>query len=93
MNFEPDLELMEEIRDATNDAIDLSYHANLKDAVNWGDLGVTDVEYCYSLVCGEAHYIITISEASPEAYKFKTFIADELGRRFPDVSLYVETEW
>ena len=93
MNFEPDLELMEEIRDATNAAVDLSYHANLKDAVNWGDLGVIDVEYCYSLVSGEAHYIVTISEASPEAYKFKNFIAEELGRRFPEISLYVETEW
>lgn len=61
-------------------------------AVNWGDLGVADVEYRLSMLRPtEPWCVVTIEEASPDC-KLGRWITDQLDEtRFPNT--YVECEW
>jgi hypothetical protein len=64
------------------------------DAVNWSDLSCLSVERVET-ICGQTidvEWRVIVSEASPDAYKFRTAVADELATRcFPAVA--VVTEW
>ena len=61
-------------------------------AVNWGDLGVSDVEYRMSMLGSFGPYcVVVIDEASPEC-KLSNWIMEHLDReRFKHV--YVECKW
>jgi hypothetical protein len=62
-------------------------------AVNWGDLGVSDVEYRMSLMRPDDGPIcvVVIEEASPDC-KLAKWLSDRLDRdRFPNT--YIECEW
>jgi hypothetical protein len=80
---------------AETDAILAGLDRNtIHDAVNWGDLGCTAVEKVETFA-GNSNTIewrVLIEEASPDAHKFRTLVAEELARRgYPFVS--VVTEW
>lgn len=62
-------------------------------AVNWGDLGVVDIEYRMSILHPEdgPHAFVLIEEASPDSSLAK-WLNDRLDPvRFP--SVHVECEW
>ena len=52
----------------------------IDDAVNWGDLRVTDVQVCLG-VDGVPVYRVEIEEVDPHAIKFHDFIASKLRSR------------
>jgi hypothetical protein len=64
------------------------------DAVNWGDLNCISVERVET-ICGDAvdvEWRVIVSEASPDAYKFREAVSSALAKRgFPQVA--VVTEW
>jgi hypothetical protein len=66
----------------------------VEDAVNWADLGCICAERVET-ICGEAvdvEWRVIVSEASPDAYKFREAVSEALARRgFP--SVVVVTEW
>lgn len=67
-------------------------HASLG-AVNWGDLGVSDVQYRLSMLRPDEgpHCVVTIEEASPDC-KLHGWLFDRLDKeRYP--SVYFECEW
>lgn len=61
-------------------------------AVNWGDLGVADIEYRMSVLTpGTPYCVVIIEEASPDC-KLPSWIDERLDKtRFNNV--YVECEW
>ena len=61
-------------------------------AVNWGDLGVVDVEYRKSMLHPDKpHCVVRVEEASPEC-DLAQWIGERLDKeRFPNV--YIECEW
>lgn len=62
-------------------------------AVNWGDLGVVDVEYRLSILRPQDGpcCVVTVEEASPEA-ALARWLNDRLDKvRFPNT--YIECEW
>ena len=60
-------------------------------AVNWGDIGVTDIQYRLSMIHDEKpHIVVLIEEASPEC-ELPAYIYSRLNGRFPNV--YYECEW
>jgi hypothetical protein len=64
------------------------------DAVKWDDLGCSSVERVET-ICGDAvdvEWRVIVSEASPDAYKFREAVSSTLAKRgFPQVA--VVTEW
>lgn len=62
-------------------------------AVNWGDLGVHDIEYRLSMLTPQdgPHCVVMIEEASPDC-RLPAFIYDNLDReKFPGV--FFECGW
>ena len=62
-------------------------------AVNWGDLGVCNVEYIIPLLRDYEHpgYVVTIEEAGPDC-GLSAWIGERLDpKKFPHV--YIECEW
>lgn len=62
-------------------------------AVNWGDLGVRDIQYRLSMLTPQdgPHCMVMIEEASPDC-RLPTFLHDNLDQeKFPKV--YFECEW
>ncbi len=77
--------------DAECQAIVKEHPAELRgEAINWGDLGCTDAEYCvYSE--GRATYRVWISEASPACAKLSALLSARLAARgFHDVEVLME---
>lgn len=70
--------------------------SKLKDemgAVNWGDIGIADVEYRLSMLREDAEpwCVVTLEEASPGSH-LGIWITERLDRtKFPNT--YVECEW
>jgi hypothetical protein len=66
----------------------------IHDAVDWGHVGCTAVEKV-KIFCGNAISIewrVLIEEASPDAYEFRTLVAEQLARRgYSGVA--VVTQW
>ena len=62
-------------------------------AVNWGDLGIADIEYRLSMLTPDAGptCIVIVEEASPEAHLVRWLNARLDRDRFPNT--YVECEW
>lgn len=59
-------------------------------AINWGDLGCTEIEERRSLLHpGDPWVVAIIEEASPDAVGLKKYVGDRLDR--PDI--VIETEW
>jgi hypothetical protein len=52
-------------------------------AINWGDLGCTAVEKVktFSGNATSIEWRVLVEEASPDAYEFRTLVAEELARR------------
>jgi hypothetical protein len=62
-------------------------------AVNWGDLGIADIEYRLSMLHPQdgPHCVVRIEEASPGCL-LERFLYENLnGAKFPKV--YFECEW
>jgi hypothetical protein len=55
----------------------------IHDAVNWGHLGCTAVEKAktFSGNATSLEWRVLIEEVSPDAYEFRTLVAEELARR------------
>jgi chitodextrinase len=55
----------------------------IHDAVNWGHVGCTAVEKVktFSGNAASIEWRVLIEEASPDAYEFRTLVAEELARR------------
>jgi hypothetical protein len=55
----------------------------IPDAINWGHLGCTAVEKVktFSGNATSTEWRVLIEEASPDAYEFRTLVAEELARR------------
>ena len=49
-------------------------------AVNWGDLGCTDIELRQSLLFDEDTIVVRIEEASPDAIGLRDYVQAKLGR-------------
>lgn len=67
----------------------------IKNAVNWADLGIVDLRWTLEAVDvtfdSDGRWMATISEASPDAYEFRKFLTSELARQ--NVSADIFTEW
>ena len=65
----------------------------IHDAINWDHLGCTAVEKV-KIFSGNAtsrEWRVLIEEASPDAYEFRTLVAEELARRgYPDVAVVTQ---
>jgi hypothetical protein len=57
--------------------------SKIRDAINWGHLGCTAVEKVktFSGNATSIEWRVLIEEASPDAYEFRTLVAEELARR------------
>jgi hypothetical protein len=68
-------------------------HGDSMGAVNWGDLGVVDVEYRLSMLRPEdgPHCMVRIEEASPDCYLPRFLLEHWDAGKFPNV--YFECEW
>jgi hypothetical protein len=55
----------------------------IHDAINWGHLGCTAVEKVKTFFANanSIEWRVLIEEASPDAYEFRTLVAEELARR------------
>jgi hypothetical protein len=55
----------------------------IHDAINWGHLGCTAVEKVktFSGNATSIEWRVLIEEASPDAYEFRTLVAEELAKR------------
>lgn len=60
-------------------------------AVNWGDLGVTEVLYCED-EDGASMWVVLIEEASPGS-RLSSYVSDFIRAEMPDLPLEVRTEW
>lgn len=78
----------------TNSILAALDSAKIHDAVNWGHVGCTAVEKV-KIFSGNATSIewrVLIREASPDAYEFRTLVAEQLARRgYSGVA--VVTQW
>jgi hypothetical protein len=66
----------------------------IHDAINWGDLGCITVEKVktFSGNVASTEWRVLVKKASPDAYEFRTLVAEELARRgYSGVA--VVTEW
>ena len=60
-------------------------------AINWGDLGCTEIEERFSLLRpGEFCIVAIVEEASPDATGLKAYILERLPS-YPNLA--IETEW
>lgn len=62
-------------------------------AVNWGDIGLVDIEYRRSLMHPEesAQCVVIVAEASPDS-KLVSWLNEHLDKdRYPNIS--IECEW
>ena len=89
-------EQAEILRDVVNAILETAFTARHRvlsmAAVNWGDLGCTDVEERTSLLTGSKLITVIIEEASPEAAQLIKFVSHALEQHgYKDV--YVCTEW
>lgn len=78
------------IRKAAEEALEAFLHSGISDAYNAGDLGVKDVAWCFH-EDGDSQWVITIEEASPEAYKLQGFVGSVLARN--GIPCIILTEW
>jgi len=85
-----------ELRDAVNGLIEKARRKRKKEdfgAVNWGDLGVVDIEYRLSMLDQNAEpwCVVLIEEAAPGC-KLPSWIYERLDHeKFPRT--YIECEW
>jgi hypothetical protein len=89
-----ELDYSRKLMDETNAILAGLDKATIQDAINWGDLGCRSVEKVES-VAGNATSIewrVLIEEASPDAYRFRMSVAEELARR-GYLFVSVATEW
>jgi len=82
------------IREAAEEAIQAAIRKGKvrRDAVNWADLRVVQVERCEA-DDGDIHYSVTIEEASPEAHEFQRFVREYIAERLGGCDVVVNTEW
>ena len=85
---------LQKLRKDANEACNMAFDARetfKAEPVNWADLGCTDAQYILHADGRESHAVI-IEEASPEAWAFRLFIADELAiQGYKNID--VITEW
>jgi hypothetical protein len=83
-------ELVKAIEDELQVARDLPPSENFG-AVNWGDLGVADVECRVSLLYPETpSIVVTVEEASPDC-RLAEWLNERMSGRFPGV--WIVCEW
>lgn len=63
-------------------------------AINWGDLGCTDVQECRSVHDNYATVTVTIEEASPDGNnELREYMYEKLMTKFPGIAFEINTEW
>ena len=85
------------LQSLVNDILEKAFierHTNklVHDAINWGDLGCTDVEDRRSLLRESNLITVVIEEASPDATHLHKYVSEALeAKGYTDV--FVCTEW
>ena len=60
-------------------------------AVNWGDIGVREVEYRWPVYpAGDPYCVVTVEEASPDC-ELGRWLSQKISAKFPQA--HVECEW
>jgi hypothetical protein len=62
-------------------------------AINWGDLGCTDVQECRSVHDNYTTVTVTIEEADPSNQELRQYVYERLTEKFPGVQFEINTEW
>ena len=78
------------VRETAEKALEEFVSAGLKDQCIITDLSVVDVGWCLH-EDGDHEWVITIEEASPEAYKLQGFMVEVLGVQ--GIAARIITEW
>jgi hypothetical protein len=85
------LEPLEALRHYADDACQAAYRANIKGAINWGDLGCTEASLSVNEF-DEPQVSVLIEEADPICPELQRFVAEYLDNRGYAVVI-VFTEW
>lgn len=89
-----DIQLAEQLQKYANEAIDKAREVShtFDEAINWGHLSCTDVEYIQSLHGGN-YYRIIVEEAAYGCIKLQNYIAEYILNQNISTFFQVETEW
>lgn len=90
MDWDAKIAKFPKIRMAAEEALELFEQSDIEDIYNPGDLRVIDVAWCFH-ENGDHEWIVTIQEASPDAYRLQGYIEKELAKR--NIAARVFTEW
>ena len=83
---------LREIYEYANEVLDATKPEDIDGAINWGDLGCTDVVMSLS-VHGGIWIRVDIEEADPNNPELREYMHEKLITKFPDVEFEINTEW